>query len=76
MFHQGCSGSRKRYVPTGHGLELQDVESISEPGHVFPPLAGDGLSHFLALFWLPPPQDFEQVVQLPHGPQLPSERDR
>ena len=53
-------------LPIGQGLELQDSKSEAEPGHVFPPLAGEGLSQILVLLLLPPPQDLEQLVQVPH----------
>ena len=58
--------------PVGHccGLHLQ--VSDADPGQVFPPFKGGGLSHSRLRVCSPPPHDSEQRLHSPQAPQLPS----
>ena len=47
------------------GFVLQALLSVPSPWHWAPPLVGTGFVQVLVLVWVPPPQDFEHVVQLP-----------
>ena len=63
------------YFLLGQGNSVHSLASLDfDPLDVqwCPPYSGSGLSHSLALVWLPLAQVTEQLVQLVHVPQLPS----
>ena len=76
-----CSEFRTIFIKTctsvaspGQSLSLHILmfTDVLFPLQAFPPNIGVGLLHSLVRFFNPSPQVFEQVVQLPQSPQLPS----
>lgn len=59
------------YLP-GHGNVLHSSDCFEGPRQFFPPFAGAGLSHFLILYFTPPPQLVVHCPKTLHGDQLPS----
>ncbi len=65
-----------KYIPVGGG-GLQGISTLHVPIsfllplHINPPIEGDGLSHFLSLFFIPL-QVFTQELQDNQEPQFPS----
>lgn len=55
-----------------HVCVLQCWAWSAGPRHVFPPLAGAGLLHFLFLYFIPPPQVLVHCPNILQGPQFPS----
>ena len=62
---------QSNFLPA-HVCVLQCWAWSAGPRHVFPPLAGAGLSHFLFLYFKPPPQVLVHCPKILQGPQLPS----
>ena len=60
-----CFGFKERFL---HLPVLQDLNCEGSPWQYSPPLAGPGESHRLERYLAPPPQLWEQLLQLFHPP--------